>query len=66
MISYYIQAGHRCWLVMRDGQPTAKFTSAKLALNMAEMLATRSLRHGEEAVFSGIATEPLTPEARAA
>ncbi len=66
MISYYIQPGDRCWLVMCDGKPMAKVSRPHLALNLAEMLTASSVRQGEDAVFSGIATEPLTPLARAA
>lgn len=66
MISYYIQPGHRCWLVMRDGRPMAKVTRPHLALSLAELLAASSARQGEEAIFSGIATEPLVPLPRAA
>ncbi len=66
MISYYIQPGQRCWLVMRDGRPAAKFTRAHMALGMARLLAERSAANGEKAIFTGIATEPLVPAARAA
>lgn len=66
MISYYIQPGHRCWLVMRDGRPAAKFTRAHLALDLARLLATKSAANGEKAVFTGIAKELLAPATRAA
>ena len=59
MISYYIQPGHQCWLVMRDDEAMARTSSACLALQFAKMFASRSARHGEQAVFTGIATEPL-------
>lgn len=66
MISYYIQPGEGCWLVMRDGKPLARLKRAHLALALAELMAARSIEHGEEAVFTGIATEPLTPLRRVA
>ncbi|MGB8634976.1 MAG: hypothetical protein WCD66_09970 [Rhodanobacteraceae bacterium] len=58
MATYYIQPASRGWYVMRDGEPTARFAKATQALEMAEMLAAKSAAQGEEAVFSGIVTEP--------
>lgn len=59
MVVYYIQLGAGAWYVMRDGEPTARCLEVKRAIAVAMLLARGSRKQGEDAVFAGIATEPM-------
>lgn len=52
MVVYEVQPHDQGWCLLRDGQPTARFSSAQKAVSMAMHLVSREEQAGQQVRFA--------------
>ena len=60
MVVYEVKPHDHGWHLLRDGQPTAQFSSAQKAVSMAMHLVAREKHAGQQVMFANPTVAQLT------